>query len=84
MHIESVLSLSCVCLQRSHGLFGNRMESFSEEPANVQPQQMTNLRPLKFSENQPESPPHSSLVPTVDFFSEAAPKSNINNNAFAE
>uniref|UniRef100_A0A3Q3EVR3 Voltage-dependent L-type calcium channel subunit alpha n=1 Tax=Labrus bergylta TaxID=56723 RepID=A0A3Q3EVR3_9LABR len=36
--------------QRSHGLFGNRVDSFSDEPANAQSQQMTNQRPLMFSE----------------------------------
>ncbi len=78
-----------VCLfwyfQRTHGLFGNRVDSFSSEPTNAQSQQMTNQRPLQFSESQPESPPNSSaLVPTTEFFPTTAPKSNTNNNAFAE
>uniref|UniRef100_A0A4W6F973 Voltage-dependent L-type calcium channel subunit alpha n=1 Tax=Lates calcarifer TaxID=8187 RepID=A0A4W6F973_LATCA len=71
--------------QRSHGLFGNRVDSFSDDPANAQSQQMTSQRPLKFSESQPESPPNSSgLAPTTEFFPTTAPKSNTNNNAFAE
>uniref|UniRef100_A0A4W6F9S7 Voltage-dependent L-type calcium channel subunit alpha n=1 Tax=Lates calcarifer TaxID=8187 RepID=A0A4W6F9S7_LATCA len=70
--------------QRSHGLFGNRVDSFSDDPANAQSQQMTSQRPLKFSESQPESPPNSSgLAPTTEFFPTTAPKSNTNNNAFA-
>uniref|UniRef100_A0A3Q3LS83 Voltage-dependent L-type calcium channel subunit alpha n=1 Tax=Labrus bergylta TaxID=56723 RepID=A0A3Q3LS83_9LABR len=71
--------------QRSHGLFGNRVDSFSDEPANAQSQQMTNQRPLMFSESQPESPPNSSaLTPTTEFFPSTAPKNNTNNNAFAD
>ncbi|XP_034552541.1 dihydropyridine-sensitive L-type skeletal muscle calcium channel subunit alpha-1-like [Notolabrus celidotus] len=71
--------------QRSHGLFGNRVDSFSSEPANAQSQQMTNQRPLMFSESQPESPPNSSdISPTTEFFPASAPKNNTNNNAFAE
>uniref|UniRef100_A0A4W6F8G4 Voltage-dependent L-type calcium channel subunit alpha n=1 Tax=Lates calcarifer TaxID=8187 RepID=A0A4W6F8G4_LATCA len=71
--------------KRSHGLFGNRVDSFSDDPANAQSQQMTSQRPLKFSESQPESPPNSSgLAPTTEFFPTTAPKSNTNNNAFAE
>lgn len=71
--------------QRSHGLFGNRVDSFSAEPTNAQSSQMTNQRPLQFSEGQPESPPNSTaLVSSADFFPTTAPKSNTNNNAFAE
>ncbi|KAL7398358.1 hypothetical protein ABVT39_008477 [Epinephelus coioides] len=71
--------------QRMHGLFGNRGEAYSAEPVDAQPQQMTNQRPLKFSESQPESPPDSgALEPTTEFFPTSAPKSNTNNNAFAE
>uniref|UniRef100_A0A3Q3EVK9 Voltage-dependent L-type calcium channel subunit alpha n=1 Tax=Labrus bergylta TaxID=56723 RepID=A0A3Q3EVK9_9LABR len=71
--------------QRSHGLFGNRVDSFSDEPANAQSQQMTNQRPLMFSESQPESPPNSSaLTPTTEFFPSTAPKNNTNNNAFGD
>uniref|UniRef100_A0A3Q0TCE5 Voltage-dependent L-type calcium channel subunit alpha n=1 Tax=Amphilophus citrinellus TaxID=61819 RepID=A0A3Q0TCE5_AMPCI len=72
--------------QRSHHLFGNRVESFSAEPANTQSQQMTNQRPLSFTESQPESPPSSAsaLVPGTEFFPTTPPKSNTNNNAFAE
>ncbi|XP_010782718.1 calcium channel, voltage-dependent, L type, alpha 1S subunit, b [Notothenia coriiceps] len=67
--------------QRSHGLFGNRVDSFSSEPVSTQAQPMTNQRPLQFSESQVESPPNSAaLEPTTEFF----PKSNTNNNAFAE
>uniref|UniRef100_A0A3Q0T4L5 Voltage-dependent L-type calcium channel subunit alpha n=1 Tax=Amphilophus citrinellus TaxID=61819 RepID=A0A3Q0T4L5_AMPCI len=71
--------------QRSHHLFGNRVESFSAEPANTQSQQMTNQRPLSFTESQPESPPSSAsaLVPGTEFFPTTPPKSNTNNNAFA-
>ncbi|XP_034393185.1 dihydropyridine-sensitive L-type skeletal muscle calcium channel subunit alpha-1-like [Cyclopterus lumpus] len=70
---------------RTHDLFGNRVDSFSTEPVNTQSQQMTNQRPLKFSESQSESPPNSAaLVPTMEFFPTIAPKSNTNNNAFAE
>uniref|UniRef100_A0A3Q1G2X1 Voltage-dependent L-type calcium channel subunit alpha n=1 Tax=Acanthochromis polyacanthus TaxID=80966 RepID=A0A3Q1G2X1_9TELE len=69
--------------QRSHGLFGNRGDSFAAEPENAQAQQMASQRPLKFSESQPESPPNSSaLVPTTEFFPTTAPKNNTNNNAF--
>lgn len=73
-------------LQRSHHLFGNRVESFSTEPANTQSQQVTNMRPLSFAESQPESPPSSAsaLVSGTEFFPTAPPKSNTNNNAFAE
>uniref|UniRef100_A0A8C2X849 Voltage-dependent L-type calcium channel subunit alpha n=1 Tax=Cyclopterus lumpus TaxID=8103 RepID=A0A8C2X849_CYCLU len=68
---------------RTHDLFGNRVDSFSTEPVNTQSQQMTNQRPLKFSESQSESPPNSAaLVPTMEFFPTIAPKSNTNNNAF--
>lgn len=68
-------------MQRSHGLFGNRAEAFPEEVENVQSQHPpTHLRPLKFAENQSDS----SLVPSADFFNAAAPRNNINNNAFAE
>uniref|UniRef100_A0A3Q3A7L1 Voltage-dependent L-type calcium channel subunit alpha n=1 Tax=Kryptolebias marmoratus TaxID=37003 RepID=A0A3Q3A7L1_KRYMA len=72
--------------QRSHDLFGDRVHSFSSsEPANSQSAQVTNQRPLQFSESQSESPPNSSaLVPSADFFPTTAPKSNTNNNAFAE
>uniref|UniRef100_A0A3P9QCY5 Voltage-dependent L-type calcium channel subunit alpha n=1 Tax=Poecilia reticulata TaxID=8081 RepID=A0A3P9QCY5_POERE len=71
--------------QRSHGLFGNRVESFSAEAADAQSSQMTHQRPLQFSESQSESPPNSSaLAPGADFFPTTAPKSNTNNNAFAE
>uniref|UniRef100_A0A669DH26 Voltage-dependent L-type calcium channel subunit alpha n=1 Tax=Oreochromis niloticus TaxID=8128 RepID=A0A669DH26_ORENI len=72
--------------QRSHHLFGNRVESFSTEPANTQSQQVTNMRPLSFAESQPESPPSSAsaLVSGTEFFPTAPPKSNTNNNAFAE
>uniref|UniRef100_A0A672IEZ9 Voltage-dependent L-type calcium channel subunit alpha n=1 Tax=Salarias fasciatus TaxID=181472 RepID=A0A672IEZ9_SALFA len=55
--------------QRTHGLFGNRVDSFEAEPANAQPPQVTNQRPLQFSESQPESPPNSSTsAAAVDFF----------------
>uniref|UniRef100_A0A3B3Z724 Voltage-dependent calcium channel alpha-1 subunit IQ domain-containing protein n=1 Tax=Periophthalmus magnuspinnatus TaxID=409849 RepID=A0A3B3Z724_9GOBI len=65
--------------QRSHGLFGNRVTSFSSEPANAQAnQQMTAQRPLQFSESQPDSPPNSN----TEFFPTAPPRSNTNNNAF--
>uniref|UniRef100_H2LT96 EF-hand domain-containing protein n=1 Tax=Oryzias latipes TaxID=8090 RepID=H2LT96_ORYLA len=71
--------------QRSHGLFGNQVDSFSEEPANAQQPQMTSQRPLQFSESQPESPPNSSAFLTdTAFFPTTAPGSNTNNNAFAE
>ncbi|XP_024149856.1 dihydropyridine-sensitive L-type skeletal muscle calcium channel subunit alpha-1 [Oryzias melastigma] len=71
--------------QRSHGLFGNRVDSFAEEPANAQQSQMTSQRPLQFSESQPESPPNSSAFLTdTEFFPTAPPRSNTNNNAFAE
>ncbi|XP_014893396.1 calcium channel, voltage-dependent, L type, alpha 1S subunit, b [Poecilia latipinna] len=71
--------------QRSHGLFGNRVESFAAEAADTQSSQMTHQRPLQFSESQSESPPNSSaLAPSADFFPATAPKSNTNNNAFAE
>uniref|UniRef100_A0A8C6L9P9 Voltage-dependent L-type calcium channel subunit alpha n=1 Tax=Nothobranchius furzeri TaxID=105023 RepID=A0A8C6L9P9_NOTFU len=71
--------------QRSHNLFGNRVDSFSSEPANAQQSQVTHQRPLQFSESQSESPPNSSvLMPSADFFLTTAPKSNTNNNAFAE
>uniref|UniRef100_A0A3B4WTP5 Voltage-dependent L-type calcium channel subunit alpha n=1 Tax=Seriola lalandi dorsalis TaxID=1841481 RepID=A0A3B4WTP5_SERLL len=71
--------------QRTHGLFGDRVDSFSAEPANAQSSHMTNQRPLKFSESQPESPPNSAtLLPTTEFFPTTTPKSNTNNNAFAE
>uniref|UniRef100_A0A669CPL7 Voltage-dependent L-type calcium channel subunit alpha n=1 Tax=Oreochromis niloticus TaxID=8128 RepID=A0A669CPL7_ORENI len=71
--------------ERSHHLFGNRVESFSTEPANTQSQQVTNMRPLSFAESQPESPPSSAsaLVSGTEFFPTAPPKSNTNNNAFA-
>ncbi|XP_068600029.1 dihydropyridine-sensitive L-type skeletal muscle calcium channel subunit alpha-1-like [Brachionichthys hirsutus] len=61
---------------RTHGLFGNQMDSFSTEPAGAQSQQMTSQRPLKFSESQPDSTTESDPTPE--------PKSNTNNNAFAE
>uniref|UniRef100_A0A8C4HGC7 Voltage-dependent L-type calcium channel subunit alpha n=1 Tax=Dicentrarchus labrax TaxID=13489 RepID=A0A8C4HGC7_DICLA len=68
---------------RTHGLFGNQVDSFSSEPANTQSQQMTNQRPLQFSESQSESPPNSAgSVPTTEFFPTTAPRSNTNNNAF--
>uniref|UniRef100_G3P2F3 Voltage-dependent L-type calcium channel subunit alpha n=1 Tax=Gasterosteus aculeatus aculeatus TaxID=481459 RepID=G3P2F3_GASAC len=71
--------------RRTHGLFGNRMDSSSTEPVDVQSQQMTNQRPLMFSESQPESPPNSAaFLPTTDFFPTTAPKSNTNNNAFTD
>ncbi|XP_068181577.1 dihydropyridine-sensitive L-type skeletal muscle calcium channel subunit alpha-1-like [Antennarius striatus] len=70
---------------RTHGLFGNQIESFSAEPVGAQSQQMTNQRPLKFSESQPDSPPSSAgLVPTSEFDPTPVPKNNTNNNAFAE
>lgn len=65
--------------QRSHGLFGNRVTSFSSEPSTAQAnQQMTHQRPLQFSENQPDSPPDSN----TEFFPVAPPRRNTNNNAF--
>ncbi|XP_054625815.1 dihydropyridine-sensitive L-type skeletal muscle calcium channel subunit alpha-1-like isoform X2 [Dunckerocampus dactyliophorus] len=71
--------------QRTHGLFGNRMESFSAENANTQSPHMTNQRPLKFLENHPESAPISSVEDAIaDFFPTTTPKNNTNNNAFAE
>uniref|UniRef100_A0A7N6B0V8 Voltage-dependent L-type calcium channel subunit alpha n=1 Tax=Anabas testudineus TaxID=64144 RepID=A0A7N6B0V8_ANATE len=61
---------------RTHGLFGNRVDSFSTEPTNADAAQMTSQRPLQFSDSQPESPPNSSaLVPTTEFF-----PTNTNNN----
>uniref|UniRef100_A0A8C4HEF6 Voltage-dependent L-type calcium channel subunit alpha n=1 Tax=Dicentrarchus labrax TaxID=13489 RepID=A0A8C4HEF6_DICLA len=70
---------------RTHGLFGNQVDSFSSEPANTQSQQMTNQRPLQFSESQSESPPNSAgSVPTTEFFPTTAPRSNTNNNAFMQ
>uniref|UniRef100_A0A8C9X4U4 Voltage-dependent L-type calcium channel subunit alpha n=1 Tax=Sander lucioperca TaxID=283035 RepID=A0A8C9X4U4_SANLU len=69
--------------QRTHGLFGNRVDSFSAEPVITQSQQMTSQRPLKFSESQSESPPNSAdLVPTTEFFPTTTTKNNTNNNAF--
>uniref|UniRef100_A0A8C9X7N1 Voltage-dependent L-type calcium channel subunit alpha n=1 Tax=Sander lucioperca TaxID=283035 RepID=A0A8C9X7N1_SANLU len=71
--------------QRTHGLFGNRVDSFSAEPVITQSQQMTSQRPLKFSESQSESPPNSAdLVPTTEFFPTTTTKNNTNNNAFAD
>ncbi|KAK7916200.1 hypothetical protein WMY93_011961 [Mugilogobius chulae] len=65
--------------QRSHGLFGNRVTSFSSEPDSAQAnQQMTAQRPLQFSESQPDSSPNSN----TEFFPTAPPRSNTNNNAF--
>lgn len=77
---------TCMYFQRTHGLFGNRVDSFSSsEPAIAQSQQMASQRPLQFSESQPESPPNSAgLVPATEFFPTASTKSNTNNNAFAE
>uniref|UniRef100_A0A8C4HFH5 Voltage-dependent L-type calcium channel subunit alpha n=1 Tax=Dicentrarchus labrax TaxID=13489 RepID=A0A8C4HFH5_DICLA len=73
------------CIHRTHGLFGNQVDSFSSEPANTQSQQMTNQRPLQFSESQSESPPNSAgSVPTTEFFPTTAPRSNTNNNAFMQ
>uniref|UniRef100_A0A3Q3JSW9 Voltage-dependent L-type calcium channel subunit alpha n=1 Tax=Monopterus albus TaxID=43700 RepID=A0A3Q3JSW9_MONAL len=70
--------------QRTHGLFGNRVDPFSTEPTSAQSAHMTNQRPLQFSESQPESLPDSSaLVPTTETFA-STPKDNTNNNAFAE
>ncbi|KAF0036298.1 hypothetical protein F2P81_011610 [Scophthalmus maximus] len=69
--------------QRSHGLFGNRVDPFSSEPTNTQSPQVTSQRPLQFSDSQPESPPDSALVPTTEFFP-TTPKNNTNNNAFAD
>uniref|UniRef100_A0A8D0CRG4 Voltage-dependent L-type calcium channel subunit alpha n=1 Tax=Sander lucioperca TaxID=283035 RepID=A0A8D0CRG4_SANLU len=67
--------------QRTHGLFGNRVDSFSAEPVITQSQQMTSQRPLKFSESQSESPPNSAdLVPTTEFFPTTTTKNNTNNN----
>uniref|UniRef100_A0A3Q2YKR7 EF-hand domain-containing protein n=2 Tax=Hippocampus comes TaxID=109280 RepID=A0A3Q2YKR7_HIPCM len=71
--------------QRTHGLFGNQIEPFSPENANAPPPHMTNQRPLKFLENQPEPALIASPTePVVDFLPTTAPKSNVNNNAFAE
>ncbi|KAM9785467.1 dihydropyridine-sensitive L-type skeletal muscle calcium channel subunit alpha-1-like [Neosynchiropus ocellatus] len=64
--------------QRTHGLFGNREDSFAPDVVNALPPQMTNQRPLKFSDSQSESPPNS------DFLSAGGTKDNTNNNAFAE
>ncbi|XP_053280478.1 dihydropyridine-sensitive L-type skeletal muscle calcium channel subunit alpha-1 [Pleuronectes platessa] len=66
--------------QRTHGLFGNRVDSFSSEPTNAQSQQMTSQRPLKFSDSQPESPPD---FPTTEYYPSAT-RNNTNNNAFAD
>uniref|UniRef100_A0A665X6T6 Voltage-dependent L-type calcium channel subunit alpha n=1 Tax=Echeneis naucrates TaxID=173247 RepID=A0A665X6T6_ECHNA len=71
--------------QRTHGLFGDRVDSFSTEPTNAPSPPVINQRPLKFSESQ--SPPNSAaLVPTTEFFPTTTPKTtnNTNNNAFAE
>lgn len=71
--------------QRSHALFGNQEDPFSAESANAQNAQVTNQRPLQFSESQPESPPNSSALESdPKFFPSTAPKNNTNNNAFAE
>uniref|UniRef100_A0A665X6M9 Voltage-dependent L-type calcium channel subunit alpha n=1 Tax=Echeneis naucrates TaxID=173247 RepID=A0A665X6M9_ECHNA len=70
--------------QRTHGLFGDRVDSFSTEPTNAPSPPVINQRPLKFSESQ--SPPNSAaLVPTTEFFPTTTPKTtnNTNNNAFA-
>nr|XP_057939489.1 dihydropyridine-sensitive L-type skeletal muscle calcium channel subunit alpha-1-like isoform X2 [Doryrhamphus excisus] len=67
--------------QRTHGLFGNRVESFSADNSDTQSPHMTNQRPLKFLENHPES---SVEDPIADFLASTAPKDNTNNNAFAE
>uniref|UniRef100_A0A665X6S4 Voltage-dependent L-type calcium channel subunit alpha n=1 Tax=Echeneis naucrates TaxID=173247 RepID=A0A665X6S4_ECHNA len=71
--------------QRTHGLFGDRVDSFSTEPTNAPSPPVINQRPLKFSESQ--SPPNSAaLVPTTEFFPTTTPKTtnNTNNNAFAD
>uniref|UniRef100_A0A3P8V5L0 Voltage-dependent L-type calcium channel subunit alpha n=1 Tax=Cynoglossus semilaevis TaxID=244447 RepID=A0A3P8V5L0_CYNSE len=65
--------------QRTHGLFGNRTDPFSTEPTNTQSPQMTNQRPLMFSDSQPESSPDfSPLESTTEFFPTTA--NNTNNN----
>ncbi|KAM8830836.1 dihydropyridine-sensitive L-type skeletal muscle calcium channel subunit alpha-1-like [Synchiropus picturatus] len=64
--------------QRTHGLFGNRVDSFPPEVVNTLPPQMTNQRPLKFSDGRSESPANP------DFLSAGGTKDNTNNNAFAE
>uniref|UniRef100_A0A667X197 Voltage-dependent L-type calcium channel subunit alpha n=1 Tax=Myripristis murdjan TaxID=586833 RepID=A0A667X197_9TELE len=70
--------------RRTHGLFGNQVDSFPSEPASAQPPQITCHRPLQFSESQPQSPVDSApFTPTTEFFPTTAPKSNTNNNAFA-
>ncbi|XP_061909055.1 dihydropyridine-sensitive L-type skeletal muscle calcium channel subunit alpha-1-like [Entelurus aequoreus] len=71
--------------QRTHGLFGNRVESFSAENANAQSPKMTNQRPLKFMENYPESALiPSAIEPVADLLPTTTPKNNTNNNAFAD
>ncbi|KAM3872323.1 dihydropyridine-sensitive L-type skeletal muscle calcium channel subunit alpha-1-like [Diretmus argenteus] len=71
--------------RRAHGLFGNQVDSFSSEPTSVPPSQGTSQRPLQFSESQPESPPDSATFQSqTEFFPTTAPKSNTNNNAWAE
>ncbi|XP_057678899.1 dihydropyridine-sensitive L-type skeletal muscle calcium channel subunit alpha-1-like [Corythoichthys intestinalis] len=71
--------------QRTHDLFGNRVEPFAAENTNAQPPHMTNQRPLKFLENQPDSTLISSVAePITDFLPTTTPKNNTNNNAFAE
>uniref|UniRef100_H3DC93 Voltage-dependent L-type calcium channel subunit alpha n=1 Tax=Tetraodon nigroviridis TaxID=99883 RepID=H3DC93_TETNG len=47
---------------RSHSLFGNRGDAFPSDPANEQPQHVTNQRPLRFSDSQPEAPPSSDFI----------------------
>ena len=67
-------------VQRTHGLFGTQVDSFSSEQAAAPAlAQQTSQRPLQFSESQPESPPVSSGSQPAQFF----PSDNSNNNAMA-
>ncbi|KAM6977782.1 dihydropyridine-sensitive L-type skeletal muscle calcium channel subunit alpha-1-like [Aplochiton taeniatus] len=69
--------------RRSHGLFGNQMDSFSSEP-NGRSVQVTRQRPLQFSESRledSESHPESTFTPNPQLFLAAPPKDNTNNNA---
>ncbi|KAG5282161.1 hypothetical protein AALO_G00052880 [Alosa alosa] len=67
--------------RRTGGLFGHNAEPEASSPTNAQ---MTNQRPLQFSESRPdetETPPTSAFTTTSEFFPVTPTRSNTNNNA---
>ncbi|XP_051508518.1 calcium channel, voltage-dependent, L type, alpha 1S subunit, b [Myxocyprinus asiaticus] len=71
--------------RRTGGLFGINVDPFASEPSSPLSTQMTNQRPLQFTETHledVESPPDSVFLTNTEFFPDNMPATtNTNNNA---